>query len=93
MAPLIGFRLEERERRRATERALKSAGDTVRALGDALAPGAAIVALLVEHVWRGTLEDAIARSGGAPISSGFVDARTLADVAPALVAAAESTGG
>jgi hypothetical protein len=91
VAPLIGFRLDERERRRLTERALAAGGDRLRALGDALAPGAAIAAVLVEHAWSRTLEDAMAQSGGTPVSDGFVVATTLSELTPALVAAAEST--
>jgi hypothetical protein len=89
VAPLIGFRLDAHERKRATERALGSdVGDALRGLGAALAPGDAIAAVLVEHTWSQTLEDAVAQSGGTRISSGFFEVRTLAELLPQLVSAA-----
>lgn len=86
--PLIGFRLDEHQRRRTTEKALASSGEVLRALGDALAPGTAIAAVLVEHRWAHALDNAIAESGGTAHSTGFVDATTLAELAPRLIAAA-----
>jgi hypothetical protein len=89
VSPLIGFRLDPRERQRTTERTLDAeGGDSLRALGAALAPGAAIAAVLVEHTWARALADAISQSGGTPLSSGFVEADTLSDLTPLLVAAA-----
>jgi hypothetical protein len=89
VSPLIGFRLDPRERHRTTERALDAeGGDSLRALGAVLAPGAAIAAVLVEHTWARALQDAVSQSGGTPLSSGFVEADTLSDLAPLLVAAA-----
>jgi hypothetical protein len=89
VSPLIGFRLDPRERQRTTERALDAeGGDSLRALGAVLAPGAAIAAVLVEHTWARALQDAVSQSGGTPLSSGFVEADTLSDLAPLLVAAA-----
>ena len=93
VAPLVGFRLDAGERRRATRRALGEGPDdpraaAVRALGETLAPGAALAATLVEHVWAGVLEDAVARTGGRRVAGRFVAGRTLADVAPELLAAA-----
>ena len=56
VAPLVSFRLDAAERRRATERALAGeASDLVRALGDALEPGEGVAAVLVAHVWAATL--------------------------------------
>jgi hypothetical protein len=89
VSPLIGFRLDPRERKAATERALAAeSGDSIRAISAALPPGAAITALLVEHTWARALADAMSQSGGTPVSSGFVDAETLSDLTPLLVAAA-----
>jgi hypothetical protein len=90
VAPMIGFRLNAGERRRATERALAAdaGGGTVRELAAALSPGAAIAAVLVEHAWARTLDDAVSQSGGAPLVSQFVDAATLSDLAPVLLTAA-----
>lgn len=90
IAPVLDFRLDPAARRRATERALAAgatgiSGEALRQLGDPLAPGEAIAALLIEHVWAQALADAVARTPGTPLSNGFVDARTLADLAPELL--------
>ena len=88
--PLVGFRLDPAERGRATERALKDErlGETLLQLGAELAPGAAIAAVLVEHTWARALEDAVSQSGGRPLSRDFVDATSLGELAPQLLAAA-----
>jgi hypothetical protein len=93
---LLGFRLDPAERRRATERTLAGGGDaippeTARELAMALAPGTALAAILVEHVWADALEDAVARTGGTRLQSSFVDATRLADLAGELLAAAVRT--
>lgn len=97
VAPLLSFRLEPRERRRATERALSPNGsgvpaDTLRRLADTLEPGAAMVAVLLEHAWADALDDAVSRTGGASVVNEFVDGTTLAELAPDLVAAASRSG-
>ncbi len=94
VAPLLRFRLEPAERRRATERALRPHGSglpekALRELGEALPPGECIVALLVEHGWARTLNDAVSRTGGTALGDGFVDATGLAELAPDLLAAAK----
>jgi hypothetical protein len=77
--PGLEFRLDERERQRATERALAgAAGDGVRELGEALPPGGAVAAVFVEHRWLADLAEATERTGGAAVSSDFVDAEALA---------------
>jgi hypothetical protein len=86
LVSLLDFRLDPGARRRATGRAMDDAtgGITaaqIRELADALAPGAALVAVLVDHVWTRTLDDAIERTGGVALLSRFVDAVALADVA------------
>jgi hypothetical protein len=93
ISPILDFRLDPAARRRATARALEATtsgipGDTLRELGDALVPGAAMAALLVEHAWAEALEDAVARTNGVPLLSEFVEARTLAELAPDLRSAA-----
>ena len=89
VAPVIGFRLDPRERQRATERALGAdGGEVLRAIGAVLAPGAAIAAVLVEHIWARALEDAVSQSGGTRRSSGLVEADSLSDLSALLVAAA-----
>jgi len=86
VGPLIGFRLDERERRRASARALLA--EDVQALGRALAPGAAIAAVLVDHVWSRALADAFTSTGGTPLGRDFVQADSLSAVADRVLAAA-----
>jgi hypothetical protein len=93
VGPLLQFRLEPRERRRATERALSPddsgvPAETLHRLKETLEPGAAMVAVLLEHAWAHALQDAVVRTKGTPLANEFVDATTLADVAPVLLAAA-----
>jgi hypothetical protein len=93
LAQLLMFRLDPRERRRITERSLDgAAGPTLRSLGASLAPGCAIAAILVEHVWAQALEDAVSRSAGARLLDERIDAASLADCAGPLLAAAERAG-
>jgi len=91
VAPLVGFRLDLAERRRATRRALSArsgiAPQTLTEIGERLEPGDAVAAVLVEHAWVETLEDAVARMGGEERLSRFVGATSLADLAPDLLAA------
>jgi hypothetical protein len=91
---LLEFRLDPAKRRQATERALGSdaGGEALRELETALAPGAAMAAVLVEHVWARALEDAVSRTGGTPLASEFVDATTLAELAADLLDAARRSG-
>jgi hypothetical protein len=82
VAPLLDFRLDERRRRRTTERALHDgtagiSGDELSALGGALEPGSAIAAVLLQHVWAEALDDAVSRTGGTPLADRFVDAPAL----------------
>ena len=92
VAPLLSFRFEAKARDRATERAMDPARggltpDTLRELGSTLEPGAAIVAVLVDHAWARALEDAVSRTGGIPLASEFVDSKGLAELAGDLLAA------
>ena len=89
VAPLVTFRLDEAERRRTTERALAGeSADLIRSVAAMLAPGEAVAAVLVAHLWAATLDEAVARMGGTPQAGGFVEAGSLAELAPELVAAA-----
>jgi hypothetical protein len=81
VTPLLEFRLDPVARQRATRKALRDR--TVEKLAGTLEPGAALAAVLVEHVWAGALEDAVSRTGGTALASEFVDATALA---PELVA-------
>ena len=94
VAPLLRFRLEPAERRRATERALRPHGSglpagALRELGMALPPGESVIALLVEHEWARALNDAVSRTGGTVVGNEFVDATALAEVAPDVLAASK----
>jgi hypothetical protein len=86
VASLLEFRLDAAKRRRTTERALGA--ETVRALADALAPGTALAAVLVEHVWAVALEDAVARTGGEGLLDRFVETPALAGIGDELITAA-----
>ena len=90
IAPVLDFRLDAGARRRATERALAAgtpglSAETLRALGAGLAPGAAIAALLILHVWAQALAEAVARSSGTLLVSDFVHATELAELEPQLL--------
>jgi hypothetical protein len=76
VTPLLEFRLDPAERRRATRKALRD--EAVEQLAATLEPGFAIAAVLIEHVWAGALEDAVSRTGGSPLASEFVDATAVA---------------
>jgi hypothetical protein len=88
VAPLLDFRLDAAARRRATARALEDRAAipaaVVRDLADKLEPGCAIAAVLVDHVWRRTLDDAVSRTGGTVMVSQFTDATTLSQLGPLL---------
>jgi hypothetical protein len=95
VAPVLDFRLDPASRRRATQRALSNGtpslpADVLRELGEALEPGGALAAVLVEHVWARALQDAVSRTGRAAFRGAFVDATTFADLAPDLLAAARA---
>jgi hypothetical protein len=93
---LLGFRLDAAERRRATEQTLSSGeavAKTVQQLADALEPGAAIAAVLVEHHWGRALDDAVSRMGGAPLADGYVEAASLAELESDLLSAARGLRG
>ena len=90
-APVLSFRLEPAARRRATEKALAGVAgvspDTLQDLARALDPGAAVAAVLVEHVWARALEDAAARTGGTLLATEQVQESVLAELTPSLLAA------
>jgi hypothetical protein len=92
-AKLLEFRLDPAARRRAAERALGDDGsegmsELLRDLGGSLHPGAALAAVLVEHVWSRTLDDAVSRVGGRSLASEFVDASRLSELRDDLLRAA-----
>ena len=52
----------------------------LRNLGAELEKGEAMAVLVVDHVWARALEDAVARTGGTPVRSEFVDVTGLAEL-------------
>jgi hypothetical protein len=98
IAPVLDFRLDLAARRRATARALATGGsglspETLRRLGAGLAPGGAVAALLIRHVWAEALSDAVARSSGTLLLSDHVNPRELSELVPELLDAAEHRSG
>lgn len=92
VAPLLSFRLDVEERRRATRRATRGdRAELVAALGAQLEPGHALAAVLVGHTWAGALEDAVRRTGGVELSNTLVASASLAELAPVLTDAARSS--
>jgi hypothetical protein len=71
VGPLLGFRLDPGERRRVSAKTLRADdGDgALRRLGEALEPGAAVAAVVIEHAWMQVLEDAVARTGGTLVTA------------------------
>ena len=65
---------------------------TLKELGEGLEPGAALAAVLVEHVWAIALDDAVERTGGTTVANGFVEATELAELVPELLAASRAGG-
>ncbi len=94
VARLLTFRLDPSARRRATERALGDSGSvpaaTLRELAGALEPGGALVALLVERIETGELDEAVSRSGGRAVGRSSVEATSLAELAAELAALVSS---
>jgi hypothetical protein len=79
---LISFRLDDSARKRSTQRVLDGpAAEMVRQLADGLQPGSAVAAVLIEHRWALTLDEAITRMGGMETVNKFVDAGEIGEVA------------
>jgi hypothetical protein len=72
---LTDFRLDATARDARTAKALGADGDgsAVRELADGLGPGEAVAAVLVEHRWAATLDDAVARTGGRRLADELLD--------------------
>ena len=58
----------------ATVAAGEEAAQGVWSLADAIAPGTLAAVALVEHVWAGPLQEAIARAGGQPLDETWLGA-------------------
>jgi hypothetical protein len=83
---LLDFRLDPAARSRAAARALGGdEAEVLRDLGTALEPGTALAAVLVEHLWARTLNDAVSRVSGRPLTSEFVEAAALSELPPDLL--------
>jgi hypothetical protein len=80
---VLDFRLDAESRRTASARALE-ADDRIVSLGEALAPGHSLAAVLLEHRWIEALGDAVERMGGEAADVEFVGAETLGEVMPKL---------
>src|SRR4051794_19069312 len=87
---VLEFRLDAESRQKTSARTLE-ADDRIVALGEALEPGHALVAVLVEHRWTETLGEAVQRMGGEAAAVEFVDAMTLGELMPKLGVAAGLT--
>jgi hypothetical protein len=61
-------------------------------LGAEIAPGEAMVAVLVEHRWATALEDAVARSGGRPLAVESARGGPELDLGECALAAARASG-
>jgi hypothetical protein len=85
---LISFRLDVAERRRLTKKALRGPhAELIAALGDALAPGDSIAAILVGQSAAGAFADAVARTSGHTLVSTPVSSASLSELTPTIVAA------
>jgi hypothetical protein len=83
---LLDFRLDPAARSSAAARALGGGeAEVLRDLGTALEPGTALAAVLVEHLWARTLNDAVSRVSGRPLTSEFVEAAALSELPPDLL--------
>jgi hypothetical protein len=84
---MLGFRLDDDDRRKATRKALAGdAGEVVRSLAAVLTPGNAIAAVLLENTqvddtWAEALTDAVARVDGTWVANTLVDAGRMSELA------------
>ena len=80
---LITFRLEARERAKTTREAMEGpSGPLITTLTEGLEPGAAILAVLIEHAWQDVLAAAIERAQGTAVSNGLTEHQRIADAWP-----------
>ncbi|UGS38092.1 hypothetical protein [Capillimicrobium parvum] len=87
ISALLDFRLDPGRRAAATRRTLAASADLVEVAGAGLAPGDAILAVLLSGDEAPALEQAVERSGGRAVCDERVSAASLADAAPQLRAA------
>lgn len=60
-------------------------------VGEALAPGEALAAVLVGHDWAGAINDAVERIGGTAIVNGFAENASFDQLVSALAAPPQSS--
>jgi hypothetical protein len=77
----LEFRLEPETRRAKSKQALDATPELA-ALGQALEPGEALAAVLIQHRWVAGLTGELARAGVASASAHFVDATRLSELVP-----------
>ena len=90
LTDLVDFRLAPERRRALTARVLTTRPDgvapsVVRAIGDTLEPGTAVVAFLLTGTAASLLDDAVARCHGWIVADEPTPARTLAELGVLLV--------
>ncbi len=80
---LITFRLEPQDRAKTTRQAMQGpAGPLINSLAEGLEPGAAVLAVLLEHAWQDVLNAAIGRAQGTTRSSDFTEHERIVDAWP-----------
>ncbi len=80
---LISFRLDAGDRAKTTRQAVEGpAGALITSLTDNLEPGAAVLAVLIEHAWQDVLDAAIERAQGTAVSSNFTEHERITDAWP-----------
>jgi hypothetical protein len=81
----LDFRLDPGSRGASSAEALENDPELA-AFSGSLQPGAALIAVLIQHRWAEDLADAVDRAGGAVAATRFVGASTLTELVPELVA-------
>jgi hypothetical protein len=77
---LISFRLDAGQRSGATRQALEGpSGPLIRSVAGELEPGAAVLAVVIEHAWQDVLNAAIERAEGTTRSTDFTAHQRVAD--------------
>jgi hypothetical protein len=91
---LADFRLQATRRRALTQRTLAQSryAEQLQGLGGTLAPGSAVIVLVVEHAWLAMVTDAVAQTGGR-MAADELDPGGGDPVAAALTAALRARAG
>lgn len=76
---LISFRLDSGSRASTTRQALEGpSGSLIESLAADLEPGAAVLAVLIEHKWQDVLDSAIERARGSVLRNDFTEHERIA---------------